>query len=71
MQPTKPIIIVIALFAIYLIIKWTCRLLDYAIFLGMIGAVVWYIRLPQYKKHQLQEHVKTRIKFIGKKLGKD
>ncbi len=67
--------IVLGLFAIYLILKWTCRLifglLDYAIFIGFTVAVVWYIRLPKYKRQQLQECIKARINYIGQKLGMD
>ncbi len=61
--------IVLGLFAIYLILKWTFRLifglLNYAIFIGLVVAVVCYIRLPRHKKQQLQERIKARISFIG------
>ena len=71
----SPLYIVLGLFAIYLILKWTCRLifglLDYAICIGLIAAVVWYIRLPKYRRRQLQEHIKARINYIGQKLGMD
>ena len=71
----SPLYIVLGLFAIYLILKWTCRLifglLDYAIFIGLIAAVVWYIRLPKYRRQQLQERIKARINYIGQKLGMD
>ena len=52
-----PLYIVLGLFAISLILKWTCRLifglLDYAIFIGLTVAVVWYIRLPKYRRQHL------------------
>ena len=71
----SPLYIVLGLFAIYLILKWTCRLifglLDYAIFIGLTVAVVWYIRLPKYRRQQLQERIKTKISYIGQKLGMD
>lgn len=70
-----PLYIVLGLFAVYLILKWTCRLifglLDYVIFIGLAVAVVWYIRLPKYKKQQLQERIKARINSIGQKPGLD
>lgn len=53
----SPLYIVLGLFAMYLILKWTCRLifglLDYAIFIGITVAVVWYIRLPKYRRQHL------------------
>ena len=70
-----PLYIVLGLFAIYLILKWTCRLifglLDYAIFIGFTVGVVWYIRLPKYRRQQLQERIKARFYYIGQKLGLD
>lgn len=64
--------VVLGLFAVYLIIKWICRLifglLDYAIMLALIAAVIWYIRLPGYKKRLLLERAKSSIKYIGRKF---
>lgn len=69
----SPLYIVLALFAFYLILKWTCRLifglLDYAILIGLIAGVIWYCRLPEYKKKHLHEKAKSGIKYIAKKLG--
>lgn len=71
----SPLYIVLGLFALYLILKWTCRLifglLDYAILIGLVAAVIWYLRLPKYKRQQLHERIKTDIKSIGQKLGID
>ncbi len=67
--------IALILFAIYLIIKWTGRLilgiLDYALFFAMIAAVIWYIRLPYERKKILQKQIKSNIKLLSKKLGID
>lgn len=70
-----PLYIVLGLVALYLILKWTCRLifglLDYAILIGLVVAVVWYIRLPKHKKYMFHRRIKSSIKYIGQKLGLD
>lgn len=69
----SPLYIVLGLFALYLILKWTCRLifglLDYAFLIGLIAVVIWYFRLPKYRKQQLHGQIKANIKSIGQKLG--
>lgn len=71
----SPLYIVLGLFALYLILKWTCRLifglLDYAILIGVVAVVIWYFRLPKYRRQQLHGRIKTNIKSIGQKLGLD
>ena len=66
------VICIIGLFAVYLTLKWTCRLLfgllDYALLIGLIVAVVWYVRLPLERKKELQERIKANIKAIGQRL---
>lgn len=70
-----PLYILLGLFALYLILKWTCRLLfgllDYAILIGLAMAVVWYIRLPKHKKYLFYRRIKSSIRHIGQKLGLD
>lgn len=60
--------LVLSLFALYLIIKWTCRLifglLDYAVLICIFCAVVWYFKLPVAKRTQIKDTVKTRINSI-------
>lgn len=60
--------LVLALFAFYLIIKWTCRLifgmLDYALLLAIICAAVWHLKLPVAKRKQIYNTVKSRINSI-------
>lgn len=69
----SPIYIVIGLFAIYLILKWTCRLifglLDYVILFSIIAAVIWFIKLPKHKKRLLRNQAVSSIKSISRKLG--
>lgn len=64
----SPVYVVVGLLAVYLIIKWTCRLifglLDYALLIGIIVGVVWYIRLPREKRARLNNKVKARINSI-------
>lgn len=64
----SPLYIVLALFALYLIIKWSCRLifglLDYALLISIICAVVWYIKLPVSKRKQINNKVRARINSI-------
>lgn len=68
----KLLLITVSLFAVYLILKWTCRLLfgllDYALLIGLIVAVVWYVRLPLERKKELQERIKANIKAIGQRF---
>lgn len=68
----KLILIAVSLFAVYLILKWTCRLLfgllDYALLIGLIAVVVWYVRLPLERKKELQERVKANLKAIGQRF---
>lgn len=56
-------LVVAGLFAAYLILKWTCRLifglLDYAIFVAMIVAVGWYLNLPTDRRKALHRKVKS------------
>ncbi len=63
-----PLFVVLALFALYLTIKWTCRLifglLDYALLIGFLCAIVWYIKLPETKRTQFKNTIKVRIKSI-------
>lgn len=58
----------LALFALYLAIKWTCRLIfglfDYALLIGAICAVVWYLKLPVAKRKQINNNVKARLNSI-------
>lgn len=60
--------VVLGLFALYLIIKWTCRLifglLDYGLLIGLICAAVWYFKQPQEKRARLNEKVRARIDSI-------
>lgn len=69
------IILVLILFALYLILKWTCRLifglLDYAILIGLLTAVISFLMLPKHRKQQLIANINARIKAIGNKLGMD
>lgn len=79
MQGRSSIILVAGLFAVYLILKWVGRLLfgllDYAILIAIVVAIFWYVRLPSYRKAEVQRRiitdVKTGIKAIGQKLGLD
>ena len=68
----KLLLITVSLFAVYLILKWTCRLLfgllDYALLIGLIAVVVWYVRLPLERKKELQERIKANIKAIGQRF---
>jgi len=72
MFPVRPILIVAGLFAIALILKWSCRLifglLDYALLIGMIAAVIWYIRLSDQRKKGLKLWAKNNVKIIVEKL---
>lgn len=45
--------------------------LDYVILIGVIMAVIGYVRLPEYKKYNLHEHAKSSIKYVCQKLGID
>lgn len=75
MKKSSPIILVAGLFAVYLILKWTCRLLfgvlDYAILIGIVMAVIWYIRLPKNKKFELWGRITSSIRCLGQKLRSD
>lgn len=75
MKKSSPIILVAGLFAVYLILKWTCRLLfgvlDYAILIGIVMAVIWYIRLPKNKKFELWGRITSSIRYLGQKLRSD
>lgn len=75
MKKSSPIILVAGLFAVYLILKWTCRLLfgvlDYAILIGIVMAVIWYIRLPKNKKFELWGRITSSIRCLGHKLRSD
>lgn len=68
----KLLLITVSLFAVYLILKWTCRLLfgllDYALLIGLIAVVVWYVRLPLERKKELQERIKANLKAIGQRF---
>ena len=70
-----PLYGLLGVFAIYQILKWSCRLifglLDYAMLIGAIGGIIWYLRLPAYRKCQLLERIKNNIKSISRKLGLD
>lgn len=67
----SPLYMVLGLFAIYLILKWTCRLLFGVLDYVVIMAVIGYVRLPEYKKYNLHEHAKSSIKYVCQKLGID
>ena len=60
--------IVFGLFAIYLILKWTCRLifglLDYAILFAIIGGIIWYFKLPTSRKAELRYKATALIKKL-------
>lgn len=68
----SPLYLILALFGIYLILKWTCRLLfgllDYAVLLGLIVGIVWYLWLPQNRKLQLRQKIVDRIKAIAQRF---
>ena len=36
--------------------------------IGLIVAVVWYVRLPLERKKELQERIKANLKAIGQRL---
>ncbi len=65
---TNLLYVVLGLFAIYLIIKWTCRLIfglfDYLIIFVVILAVIWYVRLPKEQKETLRQQIKDKIESI-------
>lgn len=67
-QKTNWLYVVLGLFAIYLIIKWTCRLIfglfDYLILFGVILAIIWYVRLPKERREYLRRQIKARIESI-------
>lgn len=64
------ILIVGGLFAVYFIIKWTCRLLfgllDYALLIVVILGIVWYLQLPPYRKRELQDRTKQLVQSLFK-----
>lgn len=65
----NPLFIVCGLFAIYLILKWTCKfifgLLDYALLIAAIIAIVAYIKMPAHKKKALHQKVKSFFESIN------
>lgn len=73
MNPSRPLLFVIALFAIYLIIKWTSRLLfglfDYALMILIGIAIVYYLRLPIARRKQLHQKLQNSVKAIANTLG--
>ncbi|MBD5387354.1 hypothetical protein HDR70_05660 [bacterium] len=60
--------IVLGLFAFYLILKWTCRLifdlLDYALLIVIIGGIIWYLKLPTSRKAELRYKATALIKKL-------
>lgn len=68
----RPILIIAGLIAIYLILKWTCKLLygllDYTILIVSILGIVYFFRLPDKRKKELPTRIKTTLKLIWQKL---
>lgn len=72
MQPTKSLLVVVILLVVYIILKWTYRLifglLDYALLIGMIAGIAWYMRLSRNRKKALHRKIKAFIKSITQAL---
>lgn len=75
MNSSRSLLFVAALFAVYLIIKWTSRLLfgliDYAFMILFLIAIVYYLKLPLVRRKQLHLKLKNSVTAIAKTLGMD
>lgn len=75
MSTSKALSIIGILFALYLVLKWTCHLLfglfDYIIIIGIIILIVWYLQLPLARKQELSIRAKENLKALSQKLGID